>query len=120
MRVPAALLSPFSECDILYCMPINRFVVIVLDSLGVGELPDAAAYGDVGSHTLGNMARAVGGLKVPHLEAMGLGNITIAGRKSRITLRRVRRCWRCVYCSVRMTHKGGTSSTPAYLRRLKK
>ena len=59
-------------------MPINRFVVIVLDSLGVGELPDAAAYGDVGSHTLGNMARAVGGLKVPHLEAMGLGNITIA------------------------------------------
>ena len=58
-------------------MSINRFIVIVLDSLGVGELPDAAAYGDVGSHTMGNMARVVGGLKVPHLEAMGLGNIVI-------------------------------------------
>ena len=58
-------------------MPINRFIIIVLDSLGVGELPDAAAFGDVGSHTLGNMARAVGGLKVPHMEAMGLGNIVI-------------------------------------------
>ena len=58
-------------------MPINRFIIIVLDSLGVGELPDAAAFGDVGSHTLGNMARAVGGLKVPHMEAMGLGNILI-------------------------------------------
>lgn len=58
-------------------MRVNRFIVIVLDSLGVGELPDAAAFGDVGSHTLGNMARAVGGLKVPHMEAMGLGNIVI-------------------------------------------
>ncbi len=58
-------------------MQINRFVVIVLDSLGVGELPDAAAFGDVGSHTLGNMARAVGGMKMPNMEAMGLGNIVI-------------------------------------------
>ena len=58
-------------------MPINRFIIIVLDSLGIGELPDAAAFGDVGSHTLGNMARAVGGLRVPHMEAMGLGNIVI-------------------------------------------
>ena len=58
-------------------MSINRFIVIIIDSLGVGELPDAAAFGDVGSHTLGNMARAVGGMKVPHMEAMGLGNIVI-------------------------------------------
>lgn len=58
-------------------MKVNRFVVIVLDSVGIGELPDAAAFGDVGSHTLGNMARVVGGLKVPHLEAMGLANIAI-------------------------------------------
>jgi phosphopentomutase len=48
----------------------------VLDSVGAGELPDAAAYGDVGSNTLGNTARAAGGLKMPHLGAMGLGNIT--------------------------------------------
>ena len=56
-------------------MPINRFIVIVLDSVGIGELPDAAAFGDVGSHTLGNIARVVGGLKLPHLEALGLANI---------------------------------------------
>ncbi len=58
-------------------MHANRFIVIVLDSLGIGELPDAAAFGDVGSHTLGNMARAVGGLRLPQMEAMGLGNIVI-------------------------------------------
>ena len=58
-------------------MQVNRVIVIVLDSVGIGEAPDAAAYGDVGSHTLGNMAVAVGGLKVPHMEAMGLGNIAI-------------------------------------------
>jgi phosphopentomutase len=45
--------------------------------VGIGETPDAAAYGDVGSHTLGNMARVVGGLNVPNMEAMGLGNIAI-------------------------------------------
>ncbi len=58
-------------------MAINRFIVIVLDSVGIGELPDAAAFGDVGSHTLGNIARVVGGLKLPQLEAMGLANIAI-------------------------------------------
>ncbi len=58
-------------------MEINRVIVIVLDSVGIGELPDAAAYGDVGSHTLGNMAREVGGLHMPNMEKMGLGNIAI-------------------------------------------
>ncbi len=48
-------------------------VITVLDGVGVGALPDAARYGDEGSHTLGNMARAVGGLRLPNLEAMGLG-----------------------------------------------
>ncbi len=52
-----------------------RAIVLVLDSVGVGELPDAAEYGDVGSNTLGNTSRAVGGLRMPHLGAMGLGNI---------------------------------------------
>ncbi len=56
-------------------MSINRFIVIVLDSVGIGEGPDAAAFGDVGSNTLGNIARVVGGLKMPHMEAMGLANI---------------------------------------------
>lgn len=58
-------------------MQINRVIVIVLDSVGIGELPDAAEFGDVGSHTLGNMARVVGGLNVPNMEKMGLGNIAI-------------------------------------------
>jgi phosphopentomutase len=52
-----------------------RVVTIVLDSCGVGELPDAQAYGDVGSNTLGNLSKAVGGLKLPNLERLGLGKI---------------------------------------------
>ena len=47
----------------------------MLDAVGAGELPDAADYGDEGSDTLGNVARAVGGLDLPTLEALGLGNI---------------------------------------------
>ncbi|HUB06489.1 MAG TPA: phosphopentomutase [Myxococcales bacterium] len=53
----------------------GRFLLIVLDSVGIGEMPDAAQYGDAGSHTLGNLAKAVGGLKLPNLERLGLGNI---------------------------------------------
>src|SRR6187397_997092 len=52
-----------------------RACVIVLDAVGAGELPDAAQYGDEGSDTLGNVARAVGGLDLPNLEALGLGNV---------------------------------------------
>src|SRR5256884_138101 len=52
-----------------------RACVIVLDAVGAGELPDADAYGDEGSDPLGNVARAVGGLDLPNLEALGLGNI---------------------------------------------
>jgi len=47
----------------------------VLDAVGAGELPDAGQYGDEGSDTLGNVARAVGGLDLPSLEALGLGNV---------------------------------------------
>ncbi len=54
---------------------IDRVIIIVLDSLGVGELPDAADYGDAGSNTLANMAEALGGLSLPNMEAMGLGNV---------------------------------------------
>ncbi|MFN8186772.1 MAG: phosphopentomutase [Gaiellales bacterium] len=52
-----------------------RACIIVLDAVGVGEAPDAADYGDEGSDTLGNVARAVGGLDLPSLEALGLGNV---------------------------------------------
>ncbi|MDH7602953.1 MAG: phosphopentomutase [Armatimonadota bacterium] len=53
----------------------KRAVVIVLDSLGVGELPDAGFYGDEGSNTLLHTAEAVGGLNLPNLAHLGLGNI---------------------------------------------
>ncbi len=52
-----------------------RACVIVLDAVGAGELPDAGTYGDEGSDTLGNVAKAVGGLDLPNMEALGLGNI---------------------------------------------
>src|SRR5437899_4343034 len=52
-----------------------RACVIVLDAVGAGELPDAGEFGDEGSDTLGNVARTVGGLDLPTLEALGLGNV---------------------------------------------
>src|SRR5438094_8126197 len=52
-----------------------RACVIVLDAVGAGALPDAAAYGDEGSDTLGNVARAVGGLDLPNMEALALGHV---------------------------------------------
>jgi len=51
----------------------KRAAIIVLDGLGIGPAPDTAAYGDEGSDTLGNVARAVGGLQLPNLEKLGLG-----------------------------------------------
>jgi phosphopentomutase len=54
---------------------VNNFFVIILDGVGIGELPDAANYGDVGSNTLCNIASALGGLYLPNLQEMGLGNI---------------------------------------------
>ena len=51
----------------------GRVALIVLDGLGIGAAPDSADYGDAGSDTLGNVARAVGGLRLPYLESLGLG-----------------------------------------------
>jgi len=53
----------------------RRAVILVLDGVGIGAAADAAAYGDLGSDTLGNLARACGGLTLPSLQAAGLGNI---------------------------------------------
>src|SRR5215469_400680 len=54
-----------------------RFVTIVLDSGGVGALPDFMQYGDAaGANTLGNVARSVGGVVLPNFAQLGLGNIT--------------------------------------------
>jgi phosphopentomutase len=54
---------------------IKRIILIILDSVGIGELPDAAEYGDKGSNTIANTAKAVGGLKLPNMQKLGLGNI---------------------------------------------
>ena len=53
----------------------RRVIIIVLDSVGIGEMPDAEEYGDLGSNTLGNIARLRGGLHLPYLEKLGIGNI---------------------------------------------
>jgi phosphopentomutase len=53
----------------------KRAIIVVLDGVGIGAAPDARTYGDEGSNTLGNLARAVGGMRLPNLERAGLGNI---------------------------------------------
>ena len=61
-------------------MDRRRFVILVADSAGCGAQPDAAEYGDEGSDTIGNVSRAVGGLALPNLGRLGLGNLTgVAG-----------------------------------------
>ena len=55
---------------------VPRVCVLVCDSWGVGGAPDARAYGDEGSDTIGNVAKVVGGLRLPNLEGMGLGCLT--------------------------------------------
>ncbi|MDP8288651.1 MAG: phosphopentomutase [Candidatus Electryonea clarkiae] len=57
-------------------MSIQRVFLIILDGVGVGALPDAALYHDVGSNTLSNTAHLVHGLDLPNLQKLGLGNIT--------------------------------------------
>jgi phosphopentomutase len=54
----------------------KRVVLIILDSVGCGDAPDAAAFGDVGADTLGHIAQAVEGLTLPNLGRLGLGNVT--------------------------------------------
>ena len=54
---------------------IQRVILVVLDSVGIGSLPDAHLYGDEGSHTLGHIYQKVGDLKIPNLLALGLGHI---------------------------------------------
>jgi phosphopentomutase len=53
----------------------KRALLIILDGVGIGALPDADLYGDAGSNTLGNLARAVGGFDLSNLASLGLGNI---------------------------------------------
>src|SRR5690625_2494716 len=60
---------------------MNRFkrvFLIILDSVGIGEAPDAKEYNDVGADTLGNIAAHIGGIHLPHLQSLGLGNLKSA------------------------------------------
>jgi len=54
---------------------MNRVFLIVLDSVGIGALPDAHKYGDEGSNTLGNTAKAVGGMNLPNMDRLGLNRV---------------------------------------------
>lgn len=54
---------------------IDRVILIVLDSVGAGELPDASIYGDEGSDTIGNISKAIGGISLPNMEKLGYGLI---------------------------------------------
>jgi phosphopentomutase len=54
---------------------MRRAIIVMMDSCGAGEAPDAAEYGDEGSDTLGHTAAAVGGLELPNLQRGGLGNL---------------------------------------------
>ena len=56
-------------------MKFKRGIILVIDACGVGELPDAADYGDIGSATIPNVAKAAGGLNMPNCQKLGLGNI---------------------------------------------
>ena len=56
-------------------MELRRAVIIVMDSFGVGEAPDAAEYGDKGADTIGHVSEAVGGLDLPNFQQAGLGNL---------------------------------------------
>lgn len=55
--------------------PFKRIHLIVMDSVGIGEAPDAASFGDEGADTFGHIAEKMGGLKMPNMEKLGLSNI---------------------------------------------
>ncbi len=57
-------------------MKYNRIFLVVMDSLGVGELPDAKQYGDEGANTLSNIAKTCGGINAPNLQKLGINKIT--------------------------------------------
>ena len=78
----------------------KRVHLIVLDSVGIGEAPDAEKFGDVGSDTLGHIAKEAG-LTIPHLEKLGLGTIApLTGVKAEADhMHQIRRnfCWKRYY-----------------------
>jgi phosphopentomutase len=74
-KVEYLVLGSKSIKKVEFSMDIKRAIIIVLDSVGIGELPDALSYGDVGSNTIGNIVKVSGGIKLPTLCKLGLGSI---------------------------------------------
>ena len=66
---------PGANSKLLELKKFDHILCIVLDGVGVGEAPDSARYGDAGSNSVGNPSRVVGGLRMPNLERLGLGNL---------------------------------------------
>ncbi|SFH48615.1 phosphopentomutase [Tindallia magadiensis] len=64
---------------------IDRVILLVLDSVGIGALPDAKKYGDMGADTLGNIAKETGSIHLPNLQQLGLGNIESVNAVDAIT-----------------------------------
>lgn len=64
----------------------KRVILIVLDSVGIGELPDARLYGDQGSNTVGNIAQRLGNLSLPHLETLGFSRLVQLGHESAVPI----------------------------------
>ena len=54
---------------------VNRVIIFVMDSIGIGALPDAESFGDVNVNTLGSIARATDNFNIPNLVKLGLGHI---------------------------------------------
>ena len=70
---------------------MKRCFLVVIDSLGVGEAPDADIYGDLGTNTLGNVSKAVGGVDLPNMDKLGFGKITDVLNKKELNIATVGR-----------------------------
>lgn len=67
--------APYNDERMDHMSTFNRIFLVVLDSVGIGQAPDAEKYNDVGADTLGNIAKYMQGIHLPHLEKLGLGNV---------------------------------------------
>ena len=74
MRIGSSIRAELSSAT--FMKPFHRIHLIVMDSVGIGSASDAAEFGDEGAHTLGHISSAVGGLRLPFMRSLGLGNIS--------------------------------------------
>ncbi len=96
-------------------MPSKRVILLIIDGCGVGELPDAAQYGDSGAATIANVARSVGGLSMPNCQRLGLGNIIVVGRGSHLPAEGIPPSKKPIGCYGKMAEKSpGKDSTTGH------